>query len=54
MRDFSELQAIFMNEELTGHLHETVDWMGTAALVVLVPVLLTTTHAAVKNYFMVS
>ena len=39
-----------MNEELAGHLHEAIDWIGYGALAIFVPVVITTAHATFKNY----
>ena len=54
MRDYSELQGIFLNDDFMSHLHEAIDWIAFAGMAVMIPVAFTTTHATISNYYHVS
>ena len=54
MREYSELQGILMNDNLIAHLKDAGEWLEYGAFAVAVPLVLTTTHSTVVNYYKAS
>lgn len=54
MREYSELKAIFMNDDLIAHLAQAGHWLEYGAVAVAVPVTITTAHATFMNYWRAS
>ena len=54
MRDLEELKAILFEEDRMAHLKQAGEWLEYASVAVAVPVVITTTHATIMNYWRAS